>query len=370
MKFNRRRYAVVLSTILFLAVLVGCHGGDGDDPAAAAEILEQALAPREVKLIRSEVREERPSVQLVGEIRAYDTVKISSEVAGKVDRVLVEVGDRVARGAPLVWVDRSTYEIYLHQAEANLAAANADLDLASKDLERKRDLRSDETIPQSAFDQAQAAHDLANARVAAAAAALHLAQRNYDRSVVRAPAAGSITTRRVVAGQWAEVGVELLTLAIGDKVKVSARVPEAWAARLAGLEDFTFTVGSGGPAHPARLYSVQPVVNEASRSFEIVGTAANDGSMRPGMFATVVLEAPTAVQTLWLPAEAVATSDLPQVLMVADGAVVFRKVQIGRRDDGLIEIAGGLAADEEVIADVSGLARGLPVIIVGGADDE
>jgi len=364
MKTIRHRYPTVLALTILVAVLTGCHGADDDDPAAAAETLERALAPREVRLVSPEVREERPSVQLVGEIRAFDTVAISSEVAGKVDRVLVEVGDRVAAGTPLVEVDRKTFHIYLQQAEANLAAANADLALAEKDLERKRDLRSDETIPQSAFDRAQAAHDLGTARVAAASAALDLAQRNYDRSVIRAPAAGAITQRLVVAGQWAEVGVGLFDLAVGDRIKVSARVPEAWAPELAGLEEFTFSVGVSGPVQTAKLYSVQPVVEQASRSFEIVGTAANDGSIKPGMFANVVLEAPAVKQSLWLPAAAVATSDLSQVLTVSDGAIAFRKVQIGRRADGLIEIIDGLSPDEAVIADVSGLSRGIPVTVI------
>ena len=364
MKTIRRPIPTALIMTVLISGLSGCHGSDDDDPAAAAETLERALAPREVQLVRAEVREERPSVQLVGEIRAFDTVAISSEVAGKVDRVLVEVGDRVSTGTPLAEVDRDTFLIYRQQAEANLAAANAELALAEKDLERKRDLRSDETIPQSAFDQAQAAHDLGAARVAAASAANDLARRNYDRSIIRAPAAGAITQRFVVAGQWAEVGVGLLHLAVGDKIKISTRVPEAWAPKLAGLEKFSFTVGVSGPVHTAKLYSVQPGVEQASRSFEIIGSAANDGSIKPGMFANVVLEAPSAKQSLWLPAAAVATSDLPQVLMVKDGAIVYRKVRIGRRADGLIEIADGLSPDEAVIADVSGLSRGLPVTIV------
>jgi membrane fusion protein (multidrug efflux system) len=171
----------------------------------------------------------------------------------------------------------------------------------------------------------------------------------------------------VVAGQWAAVGVGLFHLAVGDKIKVSARVPEAWAPELAGLEGFTFTVGVSGPVHSAKLYSVQPVVEHASRSFEIVGTAANDGSIKPGMFANVVLEAPSSKQSLWLPASAVATSDLPHVLMVEEGSIVFRKIRIGRRADGLIEIADGLSPDEAVIADVSGLSRGIPVTIVNGS---
>jgi len=370
MKTSQHHTPIILSVTLFVALLSGCHGADDDDPAAAAEVLEQALAPREVQLVTAEVREERPSVQLVGEIHAFDTVTISSEVGGRVDRVLVEVGDRVTAGTPLVEVDRETFRIYLQQAEANLAAANADLALAEKDLERKRDLRSDETIPQSAFDQAQAGNDLAAARVAAASAACDLAQRNFDRSAIRAPAAGAITQRMVVAGQWADVGAGLLELAIGNRIKVSARVPEAWAPELAGLEGFTFTVGVSGQIHTAKLYSVQPVVEHASRSFEIVGTAANDGSIKPGMFANVVLEAPSAQQSLWLPAGAIATSDLSQVLLVEEGAIAYRKVRIGRRTDGLVEIIDGLSPDEAVVADVSGLSRGIPVTIVGGADDE
>jgi len=364
MKTIRRHIPTILVMTIFLTVLTGCHGPDDDDPATAAEVLERALAPREVRLVQPEAREEHPSIKLVGEIRAFDTVTVSSEVTGKVDRVLVEVGDRVAADAPLAEVDRATFQIYLQQAEANLAAANADLALAEKDLERKRDLRSDETIPQSTFDQAQAAHDLATARVAAATAALDLAKRNFDRSVVRAPSRGAITQRLVVAGQWAEVGVGLFKLAVGDKIKVSARVPEEWAPKLAGLEEFSFTVGVSGPLHTAKLYSVQPVVEQASRSFEIVGTAANDGSIKPGMFANVVLEVPTVEQSLWLPASAVATSDLPQVLMVEDGAITFRRIRTGRRTDGLIEIADGLSPNEAVIADVSGLTRGLPVTVI------
>jgi RND family efflux transporter MFP subunit len=364
MKTIRRPVQFAFTVAVLIAVMTGCHGSGNDDPTAAAENLERLLAPREVSLISPEVRQERPSVQLVGEIRAFDTVTVSSEVGGKVDRVLVEVGDRVAAGTPLVEVDRQTFLIYLQQAEANLAAANADLALAEKELERKRDLRSDETIPQSAFDQAQAAHDLAAARAAAAQAAFDLAQRNYERSVIRAPAAGAITQRMVVAGQWADVGAGLLELAIGGKIKVAARVPEAWAPELAGLEEFDFTVGVSGPTLTARLYSMQPVVEQSSRSFEIIGTAPHAGSIKPGMFANVVLESPRTEQSLWLPAAAVATSDMSQVLMVEDGAIGYRKVRIGRRDDGLIEIIDGLSADERVIAEVKGLTRGLPVTIV------
>jgi RND family efflux transporter MFP subunit len=364
---DRIRLFSILSIIAFCITLAACHQSEGDTEGIenAAEAIERALAPREVSLVEPEVRDERPSVQLVGEIRAFDTVTISSEVGGRVDRVLVEVGDRVAKGEPLIWVDRETFAIYQAQAEANLRAAKANLALAEKDLERKKDLRSDETISQASLDQAQAAYDLASAEVAAADAALRLAARNYDRSVIRAPSAGAITERMVAAGQWADVGAGLLTFAVGGKVKIAARVPESWVGSFVDLERFTFSVGTSSTVYEAELYSLQPVVREASRSYEIVGTAPNDGTMRPGMFANVTLTSPESKRTLWLPTSAVATSDLPQVLMVENDEIVYRKVQIGRRDAGAIEIVSGLEEGERVILNTSGLSRGLPVTIIG-----
>ena len=232
------------------------------------------------------------------------------------------------------------------------------------DLVRKRYLRSDETFPLASLDQALAAFELATAEVAAAEASLGLAKRNYERSLIRAPDAGDITERMVVAGQWADVGAPLLELALSGKVKVAARVPESWVGRFTDLETFTITFGSSSKVYTAEVYSMQPMVQEASRSFEIVGTAPNDGSMRPGMFANVRLTSPDSRSTLWLPASAVATSDLPQVLMVEDGHIVYRKVQIGRRDNGALEIVSGLDVGEPVIRNVAGLTRGLPVKVV------
>ncbi|MEJ2190111.1 MAG: efflux RND transporter periplasmic adaptor subunit [Acidobacteriota bacterium] len=361
---DKQLLILLLSVSVFVVPACAPHTGD-EEPAMAAEALEQALAPREVQLIEPEVREEYPTIELVGEIRPFDTLTISPEVAGRVERVLVEVGDRVQPGTPLVEIDRETFRIRLEQAKANLAAARADLELATKALDRKRDLRSDETIPQSALDEAQASYDLATARETAAESARDLAQRDYERSVVRAPAAGAITARQVVAGQWTDVGQGLLTMAVGDKVKIAARVPEDWAPKLNGLQSFAFSVGNGVDEGIARVYSIQPVVEEASRSFEVVGVAAGgNGGLRPGMFANVTLTSPQPLTTLWLPAAAVATSDLPQVLMVSDGVIVFRKVRIGRRDNGLIEIVDGIGPGDSVIADVAGLSRGIPVTVV------
>ena len=127
---------------------------------------------------------------------------------------------------------------------------------------------------------------------------------------------------------------------------------------------FTSAGSRSEPSRRARLYSVDPVVNEASRSFEVVGTAPTDG-LRPGLFANITLTSPESQRSLWLPASAVMTSDTPRIMLIADGVVELRRVQTERRDDGMVEVVSGLDEGEEVILDVSGLTRGLPVKVVG-----
>ena len=150
---------------------------------------------------------------------------------------------------------------------------------------------------------------------------------------------------------------------VGTKVKIVARVPSHWVGALQGLDGFDFTIDPHQPPRRAKLYSIDPVVQEASRSFEVIGTAPAEG-LKPGMFANVTLESPEIVQSLWLPVAAILTSDTPKVYMALDGRIAVRRIQTGLRDDGMIEVVSGIAEGERVISDVAGLSRDLPVEVV------
>jgi membrane fusion protein (multidrug efflux system) len=358
------RHTTLIVLLLPVLVLTACHGGgDGPDVDAIRSTVETTLEPRDVTLFDVEVREERQQVSLVGEVRAFDTVTIAAEVSGRIEAVEVEIGDRVNAGQTLVQIDRDTYRLRLEAAQADLAAARAELELAERDLERKRDLRSDNTIPQAAFDQAKASYDLATARVAAATSAVELARTDAERSTVTAPADGAVTARMAVRGGWTDVGMGLVELATGDQVKVAARVPSHWVPYLQNLAGFDFTVRPDDPPRHAKLYSVDPVISEASRSFEVVGTAPAAG-LKPGLFANITLTSPEAVTTLWIPRSAVVASDTPRVLFAVDGVAEPRAVQTGRRDNGMVEVTTGLQPGERIITDVAGLSRGLPVNVM------
>jgi len=363
--------SLMLPLVALAIWATACGGGGTDTPEIAKEVREKALAPRPVRLIAPEVREEHPSLDLVGQLRSYELVAVPAEVAGRVDAVMVDVGDVVRKGQPLAKIDRSTWRTRLEASEADLGSAVANLALAEKELKRKQDLLSDKTISQAAFDRVKAQYDLAVAAVKKAQAAHDLATRNWERSIVRAPSAGKVARRDVNPGEWADVGNPIVELSTGQGLKVSARVPERFASTFKGIQSFTFTVGENGPVMTARIYSIEPVVEGNSRSFEITGRAKNPGGKyRPGMLAKVHLEAPTATRSLWLPKTAVVASDMPEIMLVEDGKAVFHKVQTGRRQGAKVEIVRGLDPDQKVIADVAGLARGIPVKVVTNTKSE
>ncbi len=349
---------LALSPIL---LAVACHPGGGRDTGSRAET-EAALEPRPVHLVQPEVREEHPEIRLTGEIRAFESVPVPAQVAGAVDRVLTEVGRAVTAGEPLAEIDRETYRLRARQAAAEVEAARAELELARRELERKRDLVADHTISQAVFDQAEARHDLARARLEAARAAERLARQALARSVVRAPAAGRVAARHVSPGQWLDVGQAVVDLAVGHRLKVTAQVPESWVGRLRGLASFPFTAGGHGP-FTAKVHSVQPVVESGNRAFELTGafTPPAGAILRPGMFATVTLTSPEPVRSLWVPATAVAVSEMPVVMLVRDGRAVRRKVLVGRTTGGSVEILQGLQPGDRVVEDLSGLTDGVPV---------
>lgn len=164
MKTHRVRKLILLS---FVAVLgSACHPSSDGDMAAEQAEKQAKLEPRAVRLVTPEVREQQPSIDLVGEVRAFDRVTVASQVAGTVEATLVEVGDRVEAGDPLVQIDREAFRLQRDQAAAQLAAARAEAELAERELVRKKDLVSDKTIPQATYDQAEASFELATARVA------------------------------------------------------------------------------------------------------------------------------------------------------------------------------------------------------------
>lgn len=384
---------------LFLALVVGLAGCSRDRGVQAAE----GQKARSVKTEQAQVRDVRRQVDVVGTLAAREEVVVSAEVDGRVARLVHDLGDRVAAGAPLIELDPEKLQ---YRAEAQKAAleqararygASGDGDLPSLDqvpavvsttaqladaeqqLERAKNLASRNLLPRSDLDTAQtrfntakAAHDqaLASARqlradIETQSSSLRLAQRNLRDAVIRAPFDGYVAERLVSQGQYVQTQAPVMRIVRLQPLKLTAEVPEKFAPWIQTGRDMSVRVD----AYPSQVFGgkvvrISPAVNLRSRAFAIEGEVPNsDGRLKPGTFARVQITTDHVDRAVTIPAGAVQSRyGTNRVFLVQNGQIVGKEVVLGDRLGDRVEVAQGLDAGSTIVAgDVEQLADGMKV---------
>jgi membrane fusion protein, copper/silver efflux system len=169
----------------------------------------------------------------------------------------------------------------------------------------------------------------------------------------RAPQAGVVIEKPIVAGMQAEPGATLYRLADLSNVWVIAEAPEnALAiARPGAVARITLNAFPGKTLE-GKVTFVYPEVSMTTRTAKVrIELANREGVLLPGMFASVEVASPPAAPTFAVPDSALIDSGSRQVVLIArgDGRFEPRAVTAGRRANGMIEIASGLDGDEEVV---------------------
>ncbi|HEX5079743.1 MAG TPA: efflux RND transporter periplasmic adaptor subunit, partial [Geminicoccaceae bacterium] len=321
------------------AVTYHQHRLDGE--AAAAVRRGPSAIPVEVTTARLGTIRER--IEAVGSSLARQAVDIVPLTAGRVAEIAFRPGEHVAAGDVLVRLDDRAEQAAVAEAEAMLREA----ELA---LERAQKLRTNNTVAQATVDALQAAYVGAKARLDAATKELS------DRSV-RAPFAGVVGIRGVDIGARVDDRTVLTTLDDLAEIEIEFSVPEIFFGRIRQGQ----LVQAGSTAYPGRTFSgriaiIDSRIGQVSRAFRVRAVLPNpDRELPAGMFmhVTVVLEERPAVL---VPEQAVlAEGDSTYVFTVADGRAERRKIRIGQRETGTVEVLEGVAADETVVQ--TGLQR-------------
>lgn len=136
-----------------------------------------------------------------GSLQPVQRVEVGSQVSGIIEAIHVDFDSVVRRGDLLAEIDPSTFRAAVSSAEAELASAEAGLELARLQWERTQELRAMQFVPPSDVEQARAAFSQAEAQVQVRRHALEAAQRELDRTVITAPSAGMVMLRAVDVGQ-------------------------------------------------------------------------------------------------------------------------------------------------------------------------
>jgi membrane fusion protein (multidrug efflux system) len=317
----------------------------------------------------------------------------------------VERGSRVAAGAILIRISATEADASLREAAANAAQlearlgltagqrfdslkvpdvlnAKASLDWAEADFARIKALLDQKVVSQAEYDQkltqvqaarqqyqtAQNAAQQSFRSLEAARARVDLARKSAADTVVRAPFSGIVAERLVGAGDFVSRGMKVATVVRIDPVRVELTVPEQFLSQVQTGQAVRLSVDAyPGQTFTAKVRYVSPALKTDQRALTVEAVAANaDGRLKPGLFATALLQQPASTPALLVPAEAVETvAGTSRVYTVtSEQRAEERIVTVGEKVGGLVELASGVKSGERVVANPRGkLADGVRVQI-------
>ena len=300
-----------------------------------------------------------------GVVQALRQTVVAAQVSGAVVALDVKAGDTVKVGQVLLRLDARAAEQTAAAGTAQVQAARASLQAATRDFERQQQLFRQSYISQAALDRAEEQFRTTQAAVAAQLAGAGAARTQSDFYVVKAPYGGIVADVAVVLGDMAMPGRALVTLYDPAALRISANVPQSAAARVRADSPVRVEL----PGQPQAQQWIKPVraqllptADPSTHTLELrLDLPAGLQGVTPGMFARAWLpEAAAGSDTrLYVPQQAVVRrAELNAVYVLgADGRPMLRQVRVGRSADGQTEVLAGLSAGERVAVEPQAAAR-------------
>lgn len=325
---------IVLATV----IIAGCSG-----KKQTITVVEQDPRPV-VKTAAATQQSVEQLVSFTGTIEAYAQNDIAPAIPGRIESILVEVGNRVNKGQLLVTMDPTAY----NQASVQLAQQELD-------LERMKNVYEVKGISKQQLD-------LQSTQVEVSRAAVKNLLENME---LRSPISGVVTARNYDAGNLYG-GQSILTVMQMDKLKVIVNISEQYFPSLKIGMPVEITID----LYPNEKFTgsvslIHPAIDPATRTFTAEVTIPNAGmKLRPGMFSRVAINFGTMERVI-VPDIAIQKqvgTNERYVFVIENSMAVRRNVETGRQLGEYYEIISGLAGGEHVvIAGVSKLVSGVEV---------
>lgn len=337
----RRTLALPLLLVPFLAGLAG------------------AQTPPGVEAVRLTETDLIESVPLTGSVVAERASRLSAQVAGLVNDLRVDTGDRVERGELLLELDPELTRIERDRAQANLAQAKAQWQDSQRQLEEALALEEG-AIAASEIRALRTAERSRRAQRDMAAAELARLEAELERHRVRAPYDGVITGRQVDLGEWVSPDTALLEMVASDSVRVHLQVPQRYfpkvndSARVA-LQFDAYPEGD----YTGRVHRKVPLSESSARTFLLrVDPPEQAPLLIPGMATSATLQLDTGQRGVTVPRDALIRYPDGRVTLwlIEAGAsegdevkVTEKQVETGLSDNGRVAIPSGVSAGDIVI---------------------
>ena len=296
-----------------------------------------------------------------GTSRSSQESRLSFKVAGTIDALPVEVGDRLAAGDLIAALVPDQYELEVERAQSDVARALANLRNAEASYERTKELYADNNAARSDLDATRANAESAQAQVAAAERQLELAQLNLSYTRLRASQDCSVASLEAEVNENVASGNPVAMVTCGDELEVELAIPASLVQELSLGMPATVRFDALGESEFTGEVSQIGVVARDGATFPVTVRLAPDGSagstaLRAGLAAEVGLRFGDGGEgTVLVPLSAVVETDgatyvfLSEPSTPGEAVVTQREVTVGELTDGGLEVRSGLATGDRVI---------------------
>ena len=338
------RDTTMAAALITLALaLAGCKTSAQDDPRTQPELVR----------VTTVATPAGGSGSFTGAVTARVQSDLGFRVSGKVIRRMVDVGQTVVSGQPLMQIDITDYMHAITTQSENVAAARARSDQAAADELRYRGLVRTGAVSASIYDQIKAAADSAQAQLAAAAAQEKIARDQGDYSILYADSDGTVVQTLAEPGQVVAAGQTVVKLAHAGPREAAVYLPETVRPVLGSVAQATL-YGAVKSA-PARLRQLSDSADPATRTFEARYVLEGKNADAPlGATVTIRLPVPTTAGSLVVPNAAIIDRGNGPGVWIVDNAtstVTFLPVTILRLGEEETYVrGGGLRSGEHIIA--------------------
>lgn len=294
-----------------------------------------ALIPVNARIVTYEKLSE--NVYTTGSILANEEVELRSEISGKIVQILFREGAYVNKGELLIKINDS-------ELQAQLRKAASKVKLIEDREERQRQLAQSQMISQEDYESTL--NDLQ-----ASKAEYDLIQAQIDKTEIKAPFNGVIGLREVSEGSFVTTSTVIARLQNLANLKVDFAIPQKYSFLVKIGDQLKFKLSGNDFQYTAKIYAVEPKIDPSTRTLRlraICTTIYKD--LYPGAFVNVELNLKETDQAILIPTVAVVPELKGQsVYLYKAGIVGQQKVEIGLREEKLVQIISGLTEGDTVI---------------------
>ena len=354
-----------LLPLAFVISLAGCSN----------EVEETVQAPelRPVKVIEMASVSTTRALRYSGSVTARSEAATGFRVAGKIVERSVEIGDRVQAGDVMARLDATDFGLQVQSAEANLEAAERQVETSEFALKRTEQLFRQQVTTKAQLEQAQLAYNQSIASRNSAKAVLEQTRNQVEYSRLTADRDGIVTAIDADAGQVVAAGSPVVTVAADGERDVVIAVPETDILAFSAGKPVDVTFWSNRSLKlPGTVREVAGSADRLSRTFTVRIGLPSDPSVLLGMTATVEATAPVAAPYYDVPLAALSRDEADAMIVWTvnrvDGTVQSRPVTVEEFSDTGVKVTDGLrTGDLVVIAGTQFLSQNMRVRL---ADEE